>query len=87
MAKGKHAVNGRDSAGKRLGTKAVTGQVVAAGKIIVRQRGTKIFPGKNTGLGSDHTIFSKIAGVVKFEWARGGKKLASVYPISTTTNL
>ncbi|OGS20400.1 MAG: 50S ribosomal protein L27 [Elusimicrobia bacterium RIFOXYA2_FULL_39_19] len=81
MAKTKHAVNGRDSAGKRLGTKAVTGQVVPAGKIIVKQRGTKIYPGKNTGLGTDFTIFSKIAGMVKFEWIRGGRKQVSVYPV------
>ncbi|OGS27397.1 MAG: 50S ribosomal protein L27 [Elusimicrobia bacterium RIFOXYB2_FULL_48_7] len=83
MAKSKHAVNGRDTAGKRLGTKAVTGQLVPAGKIIVRQRGTKIFPGMNTGLGVDHTIFAKIAGTVKFEWSRNGRKKVSVYPIPT----
>lgn len=79
MAK-KHAVNGRDSCGKRLGVKVVANQVVPAGKILVRQRGTKILPGRNTGIGSDHTIFSKIDGFVKFEFIRGGKKQVSVYP-------
>ncbi len=79
MAK-KHAVNGRDSSGKRLGVKVVSDQFVPAGKILVRQRGTKIFPGKNTGLGSDYTIFSKISGIVKFEFTRGSKKQISVYP-------
>jgi large subunit ribosomal protein L27 len=58
--------NGRDSAGRRLGVKKFGGQVVEAGNIIVRQRGTKWHPGKNVGIGKDHTIFATIAGVVKF---------------------
>ena len=58
--------NGRDSAGRRLGVKKYGGQEVLAGNIIVRQRGTKWHPGKNVGIGKDHTIFSKIAGIVKF---------------------
>lgn len=58
--------NGRDSAGRRLGVKKYGGQFVEAGNIIVRQRGTKWHPGKNVGLGKDHTIFAKIAGIVKF---------------------
>jgi len=58
--------NGRDSAGRRLGVKKYGGEVVLAGNIIVRQRGTKWHPGQNVGIGKDHTIFSKIAGVVKF---------------------
>jgi large subunit ribosomal protein L27 len=58
--------NGRDSAGRRLGVKMYGGQVVDAGNIIVRQRGTKWHPGQNVGMGKDHTIFAKIAGVVKF---------------------
>ncbi len=59
--------NGRDSQAKRLGVKRFGGQVVTAGSIIVRQRGTKIRPGVNVGLGKDHTIFAKIDGVVLFE--------------------
>jgi large subunit ribosomal protein L27 len=58
--------NGRDSAGRRLGVKKFGGEAVIAGNIIVRQRGTKWHPGKNVGLGKDHTIFAKIAGVVTF---------------------
>ena len=59
--------NGRDSAGRRLGVKCSTGQFVTAGSIIVRQRGTRFFPGVNTGMGSDDTIFAKISGFVRFE--------------------
>ena len=73
--------NGRDSNGQRLGVKAYGGQNVTAGSIIVRQRGTKFFPGINVGLGSDDTIFAKIDGVVKFEWYKKGKKQISVYPL------
>lgn len=58
--------NGRDSVAKRLGVKAFGGQTVKAGAIIVRQRGTKFFPGNNTGMGKDHTIFAKIDGKVVF---------------------
>ncbi len=58
--------NGRDSAGRRLGVKKYGGQIVDAGNIIVRQRGTKWHPGKNVGIGKDHTIFAKIAGIVTF---------------------
>ncbi|HVL01300.1 MAG TPA: 50S ribosomal protein L27 [Dongiaceae bacterium] len=59
--------NGRDSESKRLGVKRYGGQLVKAGNIIVRQRGTEFHPGKNVGLGKDHTIFAKIEGVVLFE--------------------
>ncbi|MBI1979423.1 MAG: 50S ribosomal protein L27 [Elusimicrobia bacterium] len=72
--------NGRDSAGQRLGVKAFGGELVTAGSVIVRQRGTKFFPGLNVGLGTDDTIFSKMNGVVKFEWYKRGKKQVSVYP-------
>mgnify|MGYP000125262229 CR=1 FL=1 len=72
--------NGRDSTSKRLGVKRFGGQYVKAGEIIVRQRGTKVYPGFNVGLGKDYTIFSKIEGIVKFE-TRNGKKLVSVYPV------
>jgi large subunit ribosomal protein L27 len=58
--------NGRDSAGQRLGVKVFGDQAVKAGDIIIRQRGTKFFPGKNVGMGSDNTLFAKKAGIVKF---------------------
>ena len=72
--------NGRDSAGKRLGVKRYDTQVVRAGTIIVRQRGTRIHPGSNVGLGKDHTLFSLVDGTVKFERGKLGRKVASVYP-------
>ncbi|KAI4350504.1 hypothetical protein L6164_004954 [Bauhinia variegata] len=72
--------NGRDSRGKRLGVKIFGDQVAKAGSIIVRQRGTKFHAGKNVGLGKDHTIFSLIDGVVKFEKYGPDKKKVSVYP-------
>ncbi len=59
--------NGRDSIAKRLGVKRADGQTVTAGSILVRQRGTKIHPGNNVGIGSDDTLFAKVEGVVKFE--------------------
>ena len=71
--------NGRDSAGRRLGAKVSDGQTVTAGSIIYRQRGTKIYPGNNTGMGKDHTLFAKIDGVVKFERKGRDKKQVSVY--------
>ncbi|MFV0274752.1 MAG: 50S ribosomal protein L27 [Bacilli bacterium] len=71
--------NGRDSRGRRLGAKAADGQFVTGGSIIYRQRGTKIHPGKNVILGKDHTVNSKIDGVVKYEHAKGGKTQVSVY--------
>ena len=72
--------NGRDSNGQRLGVKAFGGEKVTAGSILIRQRGTKFFLGENVGIGSDDTIFAKVAGVVKFEWHSKGKKQISVYP-------
>jgi large subunit ribosomal protein L27 len=72
--------NGRDSNGQRLGVKAYAGEYVRTGGIIVRQRGTIILPGRNVGLGRDHTLFSLANGRVRFEWAIKGKKMASVYP-------
>lgn len=71
--------NGRDSEAKRLGVKRADGQEILAGGIIVRQRGTKIRPGKNVGRGNDDTLFALIDGKVKFEHAVGGKKQVSVY--------
>ena len=71
--------NGRDSAGRRLGAKAADGEVINAGSIIYRQRGTKIYPGKNVGMGKDHTLYAKINGNVKFERKGKDKKQVSVY--------
>ena len=73
------STNGRDSAGRRLGSKVADGEVVSAGSIIYRQRGTKIHPGMNVGRGTDDTLFAKIDGVVKFEHLGKDKKQASVY--------
>jgi large subunit ribosomal protein L27 len=72
--------NGRDSASKRLGAKRGDGQLVLAGNILVRQRGTKVHPGENVGIGSDDTLFSKIEGKVKYERVGKDKKQVSVYP-------
>ena len=72
--------NGRDSAGRRLGAKVGDGQVVSAGSILYRQRGTKIYPGTNVQKGGDDTLFATVSGVVKFErWGKDRKKV-SVYP-------
>ena len=71
--------NGRDSAGRRLGAKVGDGQTVTAGSIIYRQRGTKIYPGTNVGMGKDHTLFAKVNGIVRFERLGRDKKKASVY--------
>ncbi len=69
--------NGRDSSGKRLGVKAADGQYVLAGSIIVRQRGTEIYPGKNVGIGKDYTLFALTDGAVKFA-KHNGKKTANI---------
>ena len=71
--------NGRDSAGKRLGIKLYDNQFATAGSIIVRQRGTKIRPGNNVGIGRDHTLFALIDGSIKFEHETKDKKRVSVY--------
>ncbi len=73
--------NGRDSEGQRLGVKRYDTEWVSAGSIIVRQRGTRIRPGNNVGLGRDHTLYALIDGNVKFEHVTRDKKRASVYPI------
>ena len=73
--------NGRDSNSKRLGVKAYDGEVVTAGSIIIRQRGTKVNPGNNVGLGKDYTLFAKCDGVVRFEQETKDKKRVSVYPV------
>ena len=71
--------NGRDSAGQRYGVKKFGGQTVRAGNILVRQKGTKLHPGNNVGLGKDYTIFAKIDGIVTFERFGKKKKKVSVY--------
>ena len=73
--------NGRDSAGRRLGAKAADGQVVSAGSILYRQRGTKIYPGTNVGMGKDYTLFAKVNGMVRFERLGRDKKKVSVYEV------
>ena len=72
--------NGRDSIAKRLGVKRGDGQLVSAGSILVRQRGTKIYPGIGVGRGGDDTLFAKVEGVVKFERMGRDRKRVSVYP-------
>ncbi|RXI98389.1 50S ribosomal protein L27 [Anaerobacillus alkaliphilus] len=74
--------NGRDSISKRLGTKRADGQTVTGGSILVRQRGTRIYPGVNVGKGGDDTLFAKVDGVVKFERLGRDRKQVSVYPVS-----
>ena len=71
--------NGRDSQGKRLGVKRYDGNIVNAGTIIVRQRGTRIHPGNNVGVGKDYTLYALINGVVKFEPAPNSRRKVSVY--------
>lgn len=72
--------NGRDSESKRLGVKRADGQFVLAGNILVRQRGTKIHPGTNVGIGNDDTLFATVDGLVRFERKGKDKKQVSVYP-------
>jgi len=74
--------NGRDSESKRLGVKRADGQTVLAGNILVRQRGTKIHPGTNVGIGTDDTLFALVHGVVKFERKGKDKKQVSVYTVA-----
>jgi len=70
--------NGRDSAGQRLGVKKYSGQFVQAGNILVRQKGTRIFPGENVGMGKDFTLFAKTDGVVQYEKRGKDKKQVSI---------
>ncbi len=76
--------NGRDSNPQYLGVKAYGGETVKAGSILVRQRGTKFFPGFNVGLGKDHTLFARITGVVKFERGRRRQKV-SIYSVTSAS--
>ncbi len=78
--------NGRDSAGRRLGVKRYGGEIVLAGNIIVRQRGTQYKPGKNVGLGKDHTIFSLIDGQVLFSRGVGDRPIVHVLPANDGQN-
>lgn len=71
--------NGRDSISKRLGIKAADGEYVSGGSILYRQRGTKIYPGNNVGIGSDDTIYAKVAGYVKYERVGKTRKQVSIY--------
>ena len=73
--------NGRESASKRLGAKKGDGQAVVAGNILVRQRGTKVHPGTNVGIGSDDTLYTLVDGLVKYERVGRDKKKVSVYPV------
>ena len=73
--------NGRDSDGRRLGVKKFGGEAVISGNIIVRQRGTRVHPGANVGIGKDHTLFALIDGVVEFK-ASGGRSSVSVVPVT-----
>ena len=72
--------NGRDSKSKRLGVKLFGGQIIRPGSIIIRQRGTKIYPGQGVGMGRDHTLFAKTEGVLKFE--RFSKKIQKISIVS-----
>ncbi|MEO1719359.1 MAG: 50S ribosomal protein L27 [Pseudomonadota bacterium] len=74
--------NGRDSESKRLGVKKYGNELVIPGNILVRQRGTKYHPGRNVGMGTDHTLFAKSDGIVKFEKKRGGRQYVSVDPVA-----
>ena len=77
--------NGRDSKPKMLGVKRFDGQLVRSGTIIVRQRGTRINPGTNVGVGRDHTLFATADGTVKFEWESRTKKRVSIRPLLAAT--
>ena len=77
---GSATTNGRDSEGRRLGVKKSGGSRVIPGNIIIRQRGTAVHPGLNVGMGKDHTLFAKIAGIVKFKKGLNARKTVSVIP-------
>lgn len=74
--------NGRESAAQRLGVKRHDGQLVSAGSILVRQRGTRMHPGENVGLGKDHTLWAKVDGTVRYSpYAKGRRKQVSIEPV------
>ena len=72
--------NGRDSAGQRLGVKKFGGEAVLAGNILIRQRGTKYWPGDNVGIGKDHTLFAKMTGAVRFVTKRNDRTYVAIVP-------
>jgi len=74
--------NGRDTAGRRLGVKKYGQEMVVSGNILVRQRGTKVHPGQNVGIGKDHTLFATVDGKVRFHRATGGRTFISVDPVN-----
>lgn len=75
--------NGRDSAGQRLGVKTFAGEAVEAGTVLVRQRGTRILPGRNVGVGKDHTLFALATGLVRYSPARDDRRRVSIVPPAT----
>jgi large subunit ribosomal protein L27 len=77
--------NGRDSPGQRLGVKRFGGQVVRAGSILVRQKGTSIHPGENVGMGRDYTLFAKIDGVVEYQRMDRNRKRVAILPVAPST--
>ena len=79
--------NGRDSKPKMLGVKRYDGQIVSGGEVLVRQRGTRIMPGNNVGVGRDHTLFALITGSVKYEHVGRYKKQVSIYPAAVNATL
>ena len=79
--------NGRDSQSQRLGVKRFDGQEILAGTIIIRQHGTKIWPGTNVGMGRDFTLYAKVTGKVKFEPAKMDRERVSVYPVAAAAEL
>ena len=74
--------NGRDTAGRRLGVKRYGQEMVVSGNILVRQRGTKVHPGHNVGMGKDHTLFATVDGKVRFHRSTGGRTFVSVDPVN-----
>jgi large subunit ribosomal protein L27 len=79
--------NGRDSQSKRLGVKKYAGEFVRSGNILVRQRGTRIKPGRNVGMGRDYTLFATVDGLVMYETIRGGRKRVNVFMLETLEQL
>ena len=78
--------NGRDTEGKRLGVKRFGGEVIPAGNIIIRQRGTKVHPGLNVGMGKDHTLFATCPGTVKFYRGRNDRQFVEILPLAEAAN-
>ena len=74
--------NGRDSEGRRLGVKKYGGEAVIPGNIIIRQRGTKVYPGENVGMGKDHTLFALVQGHIRFSKGKGDRSYVSIDPIN-----